>query len=398
MSIKRNIVASYFGNAWASATNLLFVPIYIHYLGIEAYGVVGFLSTLQAWLAFSDFGMGPAVALEMARYKGGMSTPRHVREVVATTEIFVAGVALVVFLLIAGLASAVAQHWLQAPEALEGDIAWAISAMGVVIGLRLFGGIYAGAYTGLQELVQLNVLRSIFATARALGAVAVLAFVSPTLAAYFVFQVAATLAEVIAMRIVMRRLIPAAPDASTFSMRALREIRGFAGGMTVISLLALLLTQTDKLLLSRLLPLADFGHYAFAAAVGSALYILVGPIRTVAQARFAELVGSGQRIELGRAYHLFTLLVVAAVLPAASILILLPDHVLLLWTRDPLLTEGAAPLVCLLTIGTTMNALVNIPYAMQLAHAWTPLRFASTRSQCCSWCRQYGGEHSSTAC
>ena len=38
---------------------LVFVPVYIKYLGIESYGLIGFFASLQAWFALLDMGMTP---------------------------------------------------------------------------------------------------------------------------------------------------------------------------------------------------------------------------------------------------------------------------------------------------------------------------------------------------
>jgi len=51
--------------------SLAFVPLYIKYLGIEAYGLIGVFAILQAWLRLLDMGMKPAINREMARFTGG---------------------------------------------------------------------------------------------------------------------------------------------------------------------------------------------------------------------------------------------------------------------------------------------------------------------------------------
>ena len=41
MSLKKNFVANYFGQGWQALMGLAFVPVYIRYLGIESYGLIG---------------------------------------------------------------------------------------------------------------------------------------------------------------------------------------------------------------------------------------------------------------------------------------------------------------------------------------------------------------------
>ena len=39
--LKRNLIANYVGQGWAALIGLVFIPLYIKYLGIESYGLIG---------------------------------------------------------------------------------------------------------------------------------------------------------------------------------------------------------------------------------------------------------------------------------------------------------------------------------------------------------------------
>ena len=53
--LKRNIIANFAGQGWAALMALAFVPLYIKFLGIEAYGLIGFFAMLpwviSGWLS-----------------------------------------------------------------------------------------------------------------------------------------------------------------------------------------------------------------------------------------------------------------------------------------------------------------------------------------------------------
>ena len=40
-TLKQNVVANYLGGAWTILMGVAFVPVYIHFLGVEAYGLIG---------------------------------------------------------------------------------------------------------------------------------------------------------------------------------------------------------------------------------------------------------------------------------------------------------------------------------------------------------------------
>jgi len=48
--LKRNIIANFAGQGWTALMALAFVPLYIKFLGIEAYGLIGFFAMLQGTL------------------------------------------------------------------------------------------------------------------------------------------------------------------------------------------------------------------------------------------------------------------------------------------------------------------------------------------------------------
>lgn len=58
MTLKKNIFSNYFGAGWVALMTLAFIPLYIRYLWIEAYGLIGIFAMLQGLLSLLDFGDG----------------------------------------------------------------------------------------------------------------------------------------------------------------------------------------------------------------------------------------------------------------------------------------------------------------------------------------------------
>jgi hypothetical protein len=252
-------------------------------------------------------------------------------------------------------------------------VAHALAVMGVVTALRFIESIYVSSIVGLQRQLLQNIVTTIAGTVHGLGAVALLAWVSPTISAFFLWQGLISLLTVALFAGVVYRALPPAPLPARFSGSALANIWRFAAGMMAITFLALLLTQVDKILLSRLLTLESFGYYALAWLVANALNMLTGPITTALYPRFTELVTNGDEVALRVLYHQGAQLVTVLTGAAAMVLMLFGDRVLRLWTGNPALTQHAAPLMAVLALGTLFNGLMWIPCQMQYAHGWTLL-------------------------
>lgn len=372
-TLRASVVASYLGQGWRAVIALTFIPLYIKYLGIEAYGLIGIFALLQAWLVLIDMGMRPALGREMARFVGGGHDAQSIRDLLRTVEVIAVVVASVVAVALWAASSWLASNWLR-PQGISADVAAEVFAiMGAVTALQFIESVYLSSIIGLQRQVLQNTITVIMATVRAVGAIAVLAWVSPTVQAFFFWQGLISLVTVALLAIAVYRILPRCTKAAEFSLSALWGIWKFSAGIAAITLLSLLLTQVDKILLTRLLTLEEFAYYALAAVMSNALYMLLSPILTASYPRFTELATRGDQAPLAAVYHQSAQLVTVVVGAAATVMIVFSDKLVRLWTGDPFLVQQVAPLLTVLTIGTLLNGLLAIPYHLQLAHGWTTL-------------------------
>jgi O-antigen/teichoic acid export membrane protein len=373
LSLQKNVIANFVGQGWRALMGLAFVPVYIRFLGIEAYGLIGIFAILQAWLTLLDLGMTPALSREMARFTAGAHNAESIRDLLRSLEIIGLVIAAAIALGVFASSSWLASSWLRSEHLSSGVISQALAAMGVVTALRFIENIYSSSVAGLQRQVLLNAVTGIMATARGLGAIAILAWVSPTIQAFFAWQCLISLTTIPALAILVYGKLPKIGRAARFSLPALLDVWRFAAGMLFITALALLLTQIDKILLSRLLPLRDFGYYTLAGVIANTLYMLTAPISVAFYPRFTELVTQKDNSALRDVYHQAAQLVTVIAGSAAIVAIVFGRRLLMLWSADATLTQHVAPILAILTAGTLLNVFMVIPYEIQLAHRWTAL-------------------------
>jgi len=75
-----------------------------------------------------------------------------------------------------------------------------------------------------------------------------------------------------------------------FEVRVLRSIWRFSATMLALTISGLVFSQLDKVLLSRLLSLDDFGKYTLAGVVAAALGIVITPFYNTVYPRFSAYV------------------------------------------------------------------------------------------------------------
>ena len=373
MSLKANIVANYLGQGWRALMALAFVPVYIRYLGVEAYGLIGLFVTLQAWLGLLDLGLRPVLSREMSRFTGGAHDAQSIADLLRSIEL----VALAIALFFAGIlwlgSGWLATDWVRTETLPKASVAQAFALMGLVAALQFIESLYTSGLSGLQRQVLQNGIASIIATLRGLGAVAVLIWVSPTIEAFFVWQGVVSLISLLLFAGALYQALPRPGRRARFSAPSLAAVRAYAGGMIGITLLSFLLTQIDKILLSRQLPLDAFAQYMLAGVVAGSMAVLASPVGAAYYPRFTELVARADTDGLRRAYHQGAQITSVLLGSAGLMLIVFGDRLLLHWTQDATLAREVTPLLSLIAIGTVFNGLMSVPYLLQLAHGWTSL-------------------------
>jgi O-antigen/teichoic acid export membrane protein len=371
--VKKNLIANYIGQVWVGLMGFIFAPLYITIVGVEAYGLIGIFALLQAWLSLLDMGMTPTLGREMARFKAGTHSRESIRDLLRSIEIIAILIAAVMSCSSILGANWMATSWLKPDELPVEMVIQAFSVMGLVIGLRFVEGVYRSAIVGLQRQVIFNVVSSVMATFRWGGAAGILIWVSPTIKAFFVWQLIVSSVTLSILSYITYKTIPHGNRSGRFSFDELRTVSKFAGGMLGINFLSLLLTQVDKTILSTLISLTEFSYYTLAATVAGTLFMFTGPVTQAFYPKFCEMHASGDKDGLSSSYHMGAQLIAVSAGSAAIVLIFFSETFLRLWTQDSLVSEKVAPLVSVLVLGNLLNGLMLIPYQAQLACGWTKL-------------------------
>lgn len=369
--IKRNLVANFLGKAWLAAIGLSFIPLYIRFIGIEAYGLVGFYATLAAGLTLLDMGLSTTLNRQMARYSARPEDTQEMNDLLKTLEsTYWIGVMLVAATVVL-VAPLIARHWINAQDLSISTVTRVVTLMGMAVAFQMLFGFYSGGLLGLQRQVLYNAVNVGVITLRSGGAALVLWLLSPTVLAFFIWQVISGFLGVVVVAFILKRLMPR--GRGTFRAKLLGMVWPFAAGMSVSSILGLLLVQIDMVILSKLLSLEAFGYYALAGTVAAGLQYLGNPVFTAYFPSFAQKVAAGDSLGLNTQYHKAAQVLSIAVLPLQGLLVFFAPQVVLAWTANPTLVAHTHLLITLLSLGTSLNLLASIPYGMQLAHGWTSL-------------------------
>lgn len=379
-SIKREVYANYISQVWSAVMALAFIPLYIKYLGVEAYGLIGLYTLLQAWLMLLDVGLLPTISREMAMLRGGGRNVQQVRNLLRSVEIVYCAVNICITSALWCFAEPIASKWLKITALDPQTVIYAVRVMAAVVGARWFEQLYRGSLQGLHDQLWLSGTQMGLATAR-WGGACLVAYLSGSIMVFFIWQAAVSVAAIVILNRRTYSVLPVSDRKAIFSLGELSRVLKFATGMFTSSILMVVLTQGDKLLLSKLLPLASFGIYMLAANAANGLIQLITPLNTVLYPRLTAAAAGNQLSTLRRLYHVGAEVMAFATLPIACTMAAFPRPVLYVWSGDQNIAGAAAPLLSLLVIGTALNALMNVPHLLQLSFGWVSL---SNWINCCA--------------
>jgi O-antigen/teichoic acid export membrane protein len=374
-TVKKNVVANFMSNGWSALIAVLLVPLYIKFLGVEAWGVVGIYISLQSVCVLLDLGLTATLNRELARLSVRQDTAQEMRNLVRTLELIYWAVAILIGVSIFVLAPAIANHWLKADQLSTKTLQDAIRLIAVATTLQWPFGLYSAGLSGLQRQVVLSSINVGMATLRGFGSVIILWKISPTLQALFIWLIVMSMSQTCLVGLVLFRSLPGADTRPTFQSDLLRNTWRFSVGMGGITILGVIITQMDKVILSWMLSLKMFGYYVLAGTVATGLYLLVAPIFSALHPRFTQLVTVGDEQGLKELYHHSCQFMSVVILPISIVIAFFAREILFLWTGNATTAENTHLILCILIIGTGLNGLVNLPYALQVAYGWTKLAF-----------------------
>ena len=370
----RNAASNFLALVWLSGLSLVTVPLYIRQLGAAEWGLVAACTSLQIVLNFFDAGFSQIVPRWAAREA---HQPARLAAYLRLLRRVYVGLGLLVFLLIQAAAAALAQQWFQVPADRAPALEWAIRIFAFQLFFQFVNNLHIGLWHGLQQQVLANRRVCGFGSLKHGLALTLVLCVAPHAWLYTLAFASVALLELLCNAWTVQRHFgagnPKAPAAAgmaddgarpqTIPLRPLlREVATLSGGILV----GLLVSQLDRILLSRSVSLQAFGTYTVVASLAMAFLQLQTPIT---RAYFPLLVQDIQRtgwVSGARLRRMLLGTVLVSTLPAL-LACALASHLLTLWLHVPeMVRVGTLPLQMLL-VAVALNTLYGCIYQVMVA-------------------------------
>jgi O-antigen/teichoic acid export membrane protein len=366
-----NILSNVLSRIWSIGIGLAMIPIYTSILGMEAYGLVGFYATLIGSLAILDLGLSATLSRELARSMALKTPSEKLQNLVYSLEGIYWCFAIILSVLIILFAPVIANHWVKAEKLNTEQITNSIMLMGGIIAFQWPQSIYNGGLMGLQQLVPLNIASTIWNTIKSIGVVFVLKFISAQIEIFFLWQILTTAFMTFTLRYLLWKKLPKSDSKPTFSILEIKNIWKFAAGMTGISLATFCLSQIDKIVLSKILTLKEYGFYIISWAVGTSILLGTNILGAIILPKITETVALGDNQLILSNYHRYNRLIASIVAPLGILLCFFSYDIIFLWTQNRETSLSIWLAVSILSAGSLFNSFMHLPYYLMLAYGNT---------------------------
>ena len=366
MKLGLNLLVGLSGSAWTAVVGVLATPFYLHFLGVESYGLIGFFTTLLTLVQLLDLGFSPTMNREVAR-QTVFADELRLRHLFRSLELLYWLVAVVLAAALLLAASWIGRYWLHSTRLRAVEVVHAVMLMALVVAARWPTALYSACLMGAQRLALVSGVTIVMVTLGALGSICILAFVSPSITAFFIWQLSISLVQLLIMRWLAWDALGGRIGAK-FRTSELHRVWRFSAGVGAIAITGVMLMQFDKVLLSRMADLGSYGRYMLATLLASGIYLLATPVFNVLYPRFSALVATGQTEELKKLYGVSTRMLATLAFSLAFAVVMHAEVLIQFWTHNPLLAAQVAPIASILILAAALHALLFIQYALQLAY------------------------------
>ncbi|MEC9209207.1 MAG: oligosaccharide flippase family protein [Bacteroidota bacterium] len=370
MTLKRNIIANYFSQFYVVIIGIITLPLYLNYLGNEAYGLVGFFALMQSWMMLLDMGISPTLSREVAKFLGEKNNSRfsEFKSLLHSLEFIFIILSLIVAIVVLLISEWISIHWLKVETLDLVTVSYCITLMGIMIGIRFLSSLYRSGISGSERQVWLSIANSIIISLKFIGVIFILHFISSDVRYFFQYQLIIAILELLILSFKFYKIIEIGRFRLYFSYKAIKPILPFAMGIAYTAGIWVLLTQLDKLLLSGILPLDEYGYFAIVAMAANGILQLSGPISKAILPRMTSLYTQKKEADLIKVYKKSTQLVSVLVLSIVAIVGFYSYELLYSWTGNIEASIWGKDILFWYIMGNGILAISAFQYYLQFAY------------------------------
>lgn len=340
--IGQAIVTGFLGKGLLVLVNLIAVRLVLGYLGSERYGAWMTISSLLAWLAIADFGLGNGLITSLSEAYAHQHRDRA-QQAVATAFWLLVVIAIVLWLVLGGVALLVDWGWLLNVRALDAqaevNLAVFVALFITLLGLPL--SIIERIYRAYQEGASANYWSAVSSVLSLVALIIATSMRGDLMWLIVAFSGMSVVVQIVsALWIFGWRMPWLRPALSAVDLDQSRSLVTTSLQLFVLQIAALVILQSDNLIIARMLGAEAVTPYSITWRLFNYASLLMSFTAPVLWPAYAEANARGDVNWMRRAFFRSTATNFVITTALCLLLVLIGQWFVRIWTGS---TEAVAP-------------------------------------------------------
>lgn len=358
--LARNTIWNLIGNSAPLIIAVFSIPILIHALGKDRFGVLALAWALVGYAGLFDIGLGRALT-QLVAQKLGAGKEHEVPTLVWTSLLLMLALGAVGAAIIAGISPWLVHHALKIPEALQPESLGAFYLLGLSVPVVISTAGLRGLLEAHQRFDLISALRVPFGALTFVGPLLVLPF-SRSLVPIVGTLVAMRFMDCLAYLWLCFRVVPELRRGVAWHGPSMGPLLRFGGWTTVTNIVGSMMLYMDRFVIGAMVSATAVAYYVTPFLVVTKLLVITGAISAVMFPAFslAGVMDSGRSLKLYRRTMAF---IIGVFLPVVVLLIFGAKEGLTLWLGSDFAAHSYR-VAQLLLVGTFALAVESLPFAL----------------------------------
>jgi len=364
--LTRNFLANITAQIIPPLLSVALVPIYLRYLGIESFGLIGFLFAFAAALNVFTKGINWALQREVAQRSHGGAQYPNIPNLLRTYEVAFWVLGIILGACIAIFSGFFAENLLQTETLSSSVVAACILLISIRIAVVFPVSIYSGLLVGFERQVLNN---AILTSIHIAGSVITVTFVVlyQTVIVFFLVELLQACIGMLVLRYwaykITKKEYQNKPSVDLAELRRLwRESIHLIGTHGI----GAVIKTIDRIILGLLLPLSNVAIYSIGKMGGELLSMVYGSYLS------SIFPGTCQAANKNEECIVANIIIHTKIIWALMLAISLPiaiasEDIVAVWTRKPEMVEDAAMIMSVFIFGNLFLAINNVIYQSLVA-------------------------------
>jgi O-antigen/teichoic acid export membrane protein len=339
-NLRINSTVVLIGKIYTATISIVLLPYLLNFLGKEQYGLIGSFVVLQACMQILDAGVSGALTRQSILTQGNHKSFENFIVKLKYIFIFFISIATILILLGSAFAGKYSTSWFNSSLD-DSVIVSSVSIMVVIFALKYFQGPMRSILLSYERHKALTLLDILYASLSGPVSLYILININGDVTTYFYAQLIAILFLVIITAIYtwmettkVRLRLKYSESTGAVIETNVKDVVKFGMQLSLLSILWVIVNQSDKITLTKYMVLSEYSFYAIAISILGVLSIFVSTLIQIVRPRLIVHFKNQAYDSFSELFKVSVISLVSLLVPLVVFLVYFGEKLLFFWSGD----------------------------------------------------------------